>query len=93
MADDGKSYDNRLARATTIGWECFNGKFNKSPISLPKLSQNADKHQIILYNFIVEYYNLRNSESKWNDKYHKLTNIIRKMNQYRQKHWYWKAII
>lgn len=102
MANSGKSADYRLARRCTSGWIVVNGKWKQKPIKLPDYLA-CDTHQAKLKDWLYEYYFVYHNfylpmhtaqnyqeSNKWSDI---LDKIIRKMNQYRLKHWYWISLI
>lgn len=101
MANAGYSSDHKLCEAITRGLWTYKGRV--SPISIPKHNDSDDEHQIVLKNYLIDYYNAFFAEPQtgifdyWKiDKTKRnrsLNKIIYQMNQYRQKHWYWKAII
>jgi len=98
MANAGYSSDYKLCKAVTCGlWQGY-----KRPWLIRQLPEHKDEddvHQTALKNILYEYYNvyykdLENKTSNvWNTKLRRLDKIIYRLNQYRQKHWYWKAII
>lgn len=98
MANDGRSSDNVLARSVTSGWRRIGNSWAQDPQRLPKHKEDDDIHQTALKNYLYDYYNIFHSfdehseTSVQNNKHKLMTNIIYKMNQYRQKNWYWKAI-
>lgn len=99
MANDGNSSDNVLAKSITSGFWRYNGRsWKQDPQPLPRYKEEDDIHQTVLKNYLVDFYNLFHEfyhptyTSQMNSRIRLMKNIIRKMNQYRQKHWYWKAI-
>jgi len=101
MANAGYSSDYKLCRAITDG--IWNKKYGNQAkyeiIPLPQHKDEDDIHQTALKNLVYKYCdicfsNLEDTSTKWlNIKLKRENKVIYQMNQYRQKHWYWKAII
>jgi len=97
--------DYMLAKAITSGcWikdNTRNGIMKRLPIeAIITRKINDCQHQTFLKKCLADYYDIYHGlrqipprqMPRWNGKITVLRNIIRKMNQYRQKHWYWEAI-
>ena len=102
MANAGYSSDHKLCHAVTTGiWKHNKGKWETTILKLPLHKDSDDIHQTALKNLLYDYYNAFNNPPKIPNYYledstkgsRNLNKIIYQMNQYRQKHWYWKAII
>lgn len=99
MADNGNSQDNRLLRSLFIGWtKSPTGKWVKDRKKPPKLEGEKDWHQLRLKHYLIrasilgDEYECAIHNQDLNHIYHKFSNLRKRMNQYRQKHWYWKEI-
>lgn len=98
MANAGYSSDYKLCKAITRGvWKY---KQYQPLLPIPKHKDEDDIHQTALKNMLIDYYNAFHNPDKipWyvcdKTKRNRSTDkVIYQMNQYRQKHWYWKAII
>lgn len=105
MANAGFSRDHLLLEKVTRGlYKGWKRGFTEV-ISLPKIKESDNIHQRILKQYVIDYYYIYNSATEtsyyswikdskrylirdWN----RLSKIPYKMNQYRQKHWYWEPI-